>query len=420
MAKMFYNLEEVAQVLGLDTDQVKQMVSDGKLQQFRDRDKLMFKRDQVDKLAAAGGSLPAEESGEISLEDTAETPVGETDALTLESSGPAAGQSGSSISLELEDTSASLKNDDTDALPAITEESAKEGTGSSMGIVMEDTGIKVTPPTHKEDSGPLELDLEETGGPVPAKKPPSKSATGMSIFESGDSGAGTDAMAKTQIARAIGGGDEPLAVEPDEDLALESVGSGSGLLDLTRETDDTSLGAVELLEDEGQETGLEGTAAGSSAGTAAGASSAGTIGEALPGSATGVFESGGTEVEGEAPESLEEGAEGEAEGEVGEEEAEEFAPLVSGSAAAEAWDPVGDAWSGATLLGVFAVLVVTTIVAFGGLQGQVLMLTRKFVSGPNPMQTLWMYLGAMLGGLVVLLLAGFFIGRSRAGKKKRA
>ena len=34
----------------------------------------------------------------------------------------------------------------------------------------------------------------------------------------------------------------------DEDLSLEAVGSGSGLLDLTRESDDTSLGA-ELLEE---------------------------------------------------------------------------------------------------------------------------------------------------------------------------
>lgn len=50
----------------------------------------------------------------------------------------------------------------------------------------------------------------------------------------------SDSMAATQA-------DANFRVK-DEDLALESVGSGSGLLDLTRETDDTSLGA-ELLDE---------------------------------------------------------------------------------------------------------------------------------------------------------------------------
>ena len=46
-------------------------------------------------------------------------------------------------------------------------------------------------------------------------------------------------MAQTQVTQP--------AVD-QEQLALESVGSGSGLLDLTRESDDTSLGA-ELLDE---------------------------------------------------------------------------------------------------------------------------------------------------------------------------
>ena len=51
MAKMFYTLEETAEKLGLSDEQVKGLASEGKLQQFRDRDKLMFKREQVDLLA---------------------------------------------------------------------------------------------------------------------------------------------------------------------------------------------------------------------------------------------------------------------------------------------------------------------------------------------------------------------------------
>ena len=70
MAKMFYTLEETAARLGVDEEQVKQMANDGKLQQFRDRNKLMFKRDQVDSLAS--GTTPAESGGPIPMADSAE------------------------------------------------------------------------------------------------------------------------------------------------------------------------------------------------------------------------------------------------------------------------------------------------------------------------------------------------------------
>ena len=48
MAKMFYTLEEVCEKLGKSEEEVKNMASSGQLQEFRDRDKLMFKVDQID------------------------------------------------------------------------------------------------------------------------------------------------------------------------------------------------------------------------------------------------------------------------------------------------------------------------------------------------------------------------------------
>ena len=74
MAKMFYTLAETAEKLGATEDAVKNMATQGKLQQFRDRDKLMFKRDQVDALSAAkadddevtgisSGAIPLDETG---------------------------------------------------------------------------------------------------------------------------------------------------------------------------------------------------------------------------------------------------------------------------------------------------------------------------------------------------------------------
>ncbi len=59
---------------------------------------------------------------------------------------------------------------------------------------------------------------------------------GISIFDDEDLEVeAADPMAKTQIAPSL-----------EEQMSMEGVGSGSGLLDLTRESDDTSLGAEVL------------------------------------------------------------------------------------------------------------------------------------------------------------------------------
>ena len=51
MAKMFYTTEEAAGRLGISVDQLKQMITDNKLREFRDGARVMFKVDQVDRLA---------------------------------------------------------------------------------------------------------------------------------------------------------------------------------------------------------------------------------------------------------------------------------------------------------------------------------------------------------------------------------
>ncbi len=64
MAKMFYTLEEAAAKLGMSEAEVQSLAESGQLQEFRDRERLMFKVDQVDLLAGDD----AEE--EIQLADT--------------------------------------------------------------------------------------------------------------------------------------------------------------------------------------------------------------------------------------------------------------------------------------------------------------------------------------------------------------
>ena len=152
---MFYSVEETCEKLGKSEAEVKEMVESGQLQEFRDREKLMFKVDQIDLLAGTE-------------DDTSEFHFG------------------------LEDSA------------------------SGSGLDLADESI---------------IGLAD-----------SREATGISVFDTDHSGE-EDAAGETQV------GGTQVGVEAIEDeLSLEAIGSGSGLLDLTRESDDTALGA-ELLEE---------------------------------------------------------------------------------------------------------------------------------------------------------------------------
>lgn len=164
MDKMFYSTEEAAAKLGKSVDAVKDMAAKGQLQEFRDRDKLMFKREQVDLLA--GGH---EEGDIIPLAGDS----GELEPLTLASSGSA---------------------------PGLAE---------------------------------------------------SKESTGISIFEA-EGTEEADPSAVTRVTQSPG-----QLVDPGDKSAS---GSG-GLLDLTREADDTSLGADLLGDVYGNDTIAQQTAA---------------------------------------------------------------------------------------------------------------------------------------------------------------
>jgi len=82
MAKMYYSLEEAVQKLGCNEEQLKAMVRNGKLREFRDAGKLNYKVDEVDLIvaqqsalggsSAAGSSAGGSASGELSLEDSGE------------------------------------------------------------------------------------------------------------------------------------------------------------------------------------------------------------------------------------------------------------------------------------------------------------------------------------------------------------
>lgn len=94
MAKMFYSLDEAAQKLKVSPDEVKAMADKRQLEVFRDRDRLMFKVEQVDLLAGgkSGGEeeiIPLADSG-MELE-----PIGLASSGSGASMGSGLGLSGS-------------------------------------------------------------------------------------------------------------------------------------------------------------------------------------------------------------------------------------------------------------------------------------------------------------------------------------
>lgn len=68
MAKMFYSLEEAAEKLGKSANEVRDMAERGEVQEFRDGEKLIFKKEQIDLLAGddgdqSFGGIPLADSG---------------------------------------------------------------------------------------------------------------------------------------------------------------------------------------------------------------------------------------------------------------------------------------------------------------------------------------------------------------------
>ena len=278
MAKMFYTLEEVCEKLDRSEDDVREMASSGQIQEFRDRDKLMFKVEQIDLLA--GGD-----------EDTGD------------------------VHLDLEDTAG----------------------GSQLGLTSTGTG------TIGGDTA------SGTGSGVPLTD--SREGTGISVFDT-DHG-GDDDADQTRVGEIA-----------DDDLSLEAIGSGSGLLDLTRESDDTSLGAELLEEVYSGEENIE-----------------------IPTNASGLFEAAGAEPV-----------------------AEEVAATAGIAAAVpmmvEAYDGTGSGLGVGLLIGAIVALVITGLVVIVGITGATPELAIKF-SG-----NLMIWVGGLLAATVVFGLVGLFIGKS--------
>jgi len=296
MAKMFYTLEEVCEKLQKSESEIHDMVAGGQLQEFRDRDKLMFKVDQVSLLA--GGD-----------EDTGD------------------------VVMDLDDSGSS---------------------GSAPGLSANDSGI---------------LGLSGSGS-LPGMPPPSGSGlldgSGSHLgLTGGDSGAEFGVMDTDHGGEDDEAGDTRVGEGVEDELSLESVGSGSGLLDLTRESDDTSLGAELLEEVYSSDENFE-----------------------IPASASGLFEAqdagdGGSRVPEPAA-------------------AISSMPVMAATIYEGGWSGLaGGLMIGAALSLIF-LAVVLAVVIMGNTSQLATMMT----------QNLWMWIGGIGGVTVLCALVGFFLGRA--------
>lgn len=291
MAKMFITVEEAAEKLGVSADEVRQMASDRKLKQFRDGDRLMFKREEVDQLAGGGDPSESAAPGADTVADAPTTDSGDTDEIDLRSDSTASGETGAA------------------------------------------SGIDVFQPEEVESADPME---------------------------------------QTQVTSSV--------PEEEDEMAIESVGSGSGLLDLTRESDDTSLGA-ELL-DEIKPSGDSGESIGSG------------------------LEAASMETGASGPSGLENlsSAEDRAEPEYAE------APGMAVSYAAEPNDPAGNGLGAGMLLVCMAALIVGLIVSISAVGGGATSALMSFMTESSTNYYL------VIGGLAVLAIVagavGMFLGKA--------
>ena len=231
MAKMFYSMEEVQEKLSCTEAQIKEYVQNGQLREFRDGSKILFKVDEVDSLAgsSAGDAIP-----DVDVD------------LGLELDGSSIGLAGSSIGLASEDSFTAEAtavgdvqplDDDEDDLLAGSEAINLDGSSIGLAPTESEAGLYSTADASSDGSLSLEAKMgEET---QPAKDDTVVTTHGIDALEDNEADADVDPLAQTKVSSPM---------QLDDEISLDPGSSGSGLLDLSREADDTSLGA-DILKD---------------------------------------------------------------------------------------------------------------------------------------------------------------------------
>lgn len=227
MAKLFYTLDEAAQKLRKSADEVLAMAKAGQLQELKDKDQVLFRRSAIDQLAAE------DEGGELNL-----------DNFDAGSSGSDIRLGGSSVGGEELRLDGDMNLADGTRAPHVT-----GGADDSMTIGLADSSASAhgKPVPGKTAPGKTAPGKPAAGKPAQRTGSPSASASGsasgMGLADSNadsmmmDGPAGSGARAKP---------DDSMSLGTPGNTSLETVGSGSGLLDIS--SDESFFGAQMIEE----------------------------------------------------------------------------------------------------------------------------------------------------------------------------
>jgi hypothetical protein len=258
MAGMFYSLQEAAEKLNKTEEQIKQIVAEGKLREFRDGPNLLFKVEEVEALMSETGVPVFEEAPELQA-PAPEVPTPETPPPTPEPEELAP----EALESESEELAPEILEPEPEelapeALEPKPEESEAPAPEAKEAVLEESDETALETPTEEilapseEAAGTSEILLApETGAPVaPSELTDADTAlTGEGISVLGETDHDyqitDDTMAETAVPTGTTGTSPEIPLEEiEEDVNLDSFGSGSGLLDLSLQADDTSLGGI--------------------------------------------------------------------------------------------------------------------------------------------------------------------------------
>lgn len=297
MAGMFYSLKEAAERLGKTEDEIKQLAKEGTLREFRDGSNLLFKIEEVDALLTGGADLEAvdleaeleaaapEEAlaeiaePELEAEPTPEPPLEENVFGLEEAAGDL--EPAEEVTSEFELTEEELPEPAPADMAAEQEAPELEPVGEAEGTselgfapdVAETTGEEEALILDEEET-PVEAALDETeeeiflapeSGILGAESDITDMDTaltgeGVSVLGGTDTGYDVTEDSMAETVGPAGTSTEASLEEIEDDVNLDSFGSGSGLLDLSLQADDTSLGGIldEIYTAEGGEEGAPG------------------------------------------------------------------------------------------------------------------------------------------------------------------
>lgn len=247
MANEYMTLEQVCERLGKSVEEIRTLVAERQLSEIRDGAGVLYKTAEVEQVAAKEGSsivdlaavedFGASSEGDAAFSSALSELADASSGLDLLDESPSAAAP-MPAEVNLDDIPMDLPAapaepldllPELDLSPAEPEPAAAAASADDLAFLS-----PAVPDLGLSGSSIISLEMPAETKPTEPAKPQAPAARkGISVFDDDELEIESDPMGETQIAASV--------------KDLDSVGSGSGLLDLTRESDDTSLGA-ELLD----------------------------------------------------------------------------------------------------------------------------------------------------------------------------